>query len=425
MLHRVLGLALIAIADPPTPLLLQSQQSSLLSMHHDDYPIPAPTEDIPDQIREDAIKSFATYLGIPGNSNVLDNCLLFIFDPDQRPREEILTGHPVIDNENIKFKYIFKGQVELYRINSNLQDDNDADTEAILTHETLYILFPGEGVGGLSTFAEVDNFLFMRIIRRTIIVATTQKINQRLFQQYPCAILPMANQIIKRLSPTIRKMDFGLEWAMAEGGKALFVTGSEVRDTFVVLEGRLRSYMIDPKGKLTYYGEYERNDWIGLVEALVRYPVRSKTVIAVRDTEICKIPIDFITFLKTTFDAAAFSLLGYIGHRVGKYRFYTQSLKLSPEMQLVAGTSRRCASLSLIPAIEDMPYIPFAKEIKMHHDIFGPSVVLSWITVQEEFNLEFLDYDHEYMVETWVLSMLARHDLVIFVCSNESLQWTE
>lgn len=51
------------------------------------------------QIREDAIKSFATYLGIPGNSNVLDNCLLFIFDPDQRPREEILTGHPVIDNE--------------------------------------------------------------------------------------------------------------------------------------------------------------------------------------------------------------------------------------------------------------------------------------------------------------------------------------
>lgn len=45
----------------------------------------------------------------------------------------------------------------------------------------------------------------------------------RLFQQYPCAILPMANQIIKRLSPTIRKMDFGLEWAMAEGGKALFV----------------------------------------------------------------------------------------------------------------------------------------------------------------------------------------------------------
>lgn len=86
----------------------------------------------------------------------------------------------------------------------------------------------------------------------------------------------------------------------------------------MVLEGRLRSYMIDPKGKLTYYGEYERNDWIGLVEALVRYPVRSKTVIAVRDTEICKIPIDFITFLKTTFDAAAFSLLGYIGHRVGK-----------------------------------------------------------------------------------------------------------
>lgn len=86
----------------------------------------------------------------------------------------------------------------------------------------------------------------------------------------------------------------------------------------MVLGGRLRSYMIDPKGKLTYYGEYERNDWIGLVESLVRYPVRSKTVIAIRDTELCKIPIDFIQFLKTTFPAAAFSLLGYIASRVGK-----------------------------------------------------------------------------------------------------------
>ncbi len=45
----------------------------------------------------------------------------------------------------------------------------------------------------------------------------------RLFQQYPTAILPMANQIIRRLSPIIRRMDFAIEWALAEGGKALFV----------------------------------------------------------------------------------------------------------------------------------------------------------------------------------------------------------
>lgn len=90
-----------------------------------------------------------------------------------------------------------------------------------------------------------------------------------------------------------------------------------MRDTFVVLGGRLRSYMIDPKGRLKYYGEYEKHDWIGLVEALVRFPIRSKTVIAVRDTDICKIPVDFIAFLKTTFPMAAFSLMGYIGHRGG------------------------------------------------------------------------------------------------------------
>lgn len=44
-----------------------------------------------------------------------------------------------------------------------------------------------------------------------------------LFKKYPRSIYKMANQIIKRLSPTIRRMDFGVEWALAEGGKALFV----------------------------------------------------------------------------------------------------------------------------------------------------------------------------------------------------------
>lgn len=117
-------------------------------------------------------------------------------------------------------------------------------------------------------------------------------------------------------------------------------------------------------------------------------------------------------------------------------------------MRLVAGTSRRCASIALIPAFEEMPYMPFAMEIKLHHDLFGKctklpiyilqvqiglsnrmtvnfascgsgsTAVLSWKTVQEEFHLETLDFEHEYSVETWLMAMLSIYDLVIFVVLN-------
>lgn len=52
MLHRILGLALIAIADPPNPVLLTSSGISIqqqVSSH--EYVIPSPDEDLPDQVK--------------------------------------------------------------------------------------------------------------------------------------------------------------------------------------------------------------------------------------------------------------------------------------------------------------------------------------------------------------------------------------
>ncbi len=85
MLHRLLGLALIAIADPPSPTMLTPHQDGGGFV---EYQIPEPEQNynIPEQIRIDAISSFKRYLQVPEDCEVLDNCLVFIFDPDERPR---------------------------------------------------------------------------------------------------------------------------------------------------------------------------------------------------------------------------------------------------------------------------------------------------------------------------------------------------
>lgn len=43
--------------------------------------------------------------------------------------------------------------------------------------------------------------------------------------------------------------------------------------------------------------------------------------------------------------------------------------------------------------------------------------MISWRNVQDEFAIDDLDYSKEFTIETWIMSCLARYDLVIFVVS--------
>ena len=85
-----------------------------------------------------------------------------------------------------------------------------------------------------------------------------------------------------------------------KSGKALYKQGQIADSTYVVLAGRLRS-VIKKGEKRTLVGEYARGDLAGIVETLMKNE-RSTTVMAVRDTEVAKIPaglIDVVSGLVT------------------------------------------------------------------------------------------------------------------------------
>lgn len=58
---------------------------------------------------------------------------------------------------------------------------------------------------------------------------------------------------------------------------------------YVVLSGRLRSVIKNVAGKNEMLAEYGRGDLTGIVETLMKTS-RSSTVIAIRDTEVAKLP---------------------------------------------------------------------------------------------------------------------------------------
>lgn len=85
--------------------------------------------------------------------------------------------------------------------------------------------------------------------------------------------------------------------------------------TFIVLSGRLRSVITHHDGKKELVGEYGRGDLVGIVETLTQNP-RSTTVMAVRDTELAKLPEGLLNAIKLKFPMVVSRLINLLGHRI-------------------------------------------------------------------------------------------------------------
>ena len=83
----------------------------------------------------------------------------------------------------------------------------------------------------------------------------------------------------------------------------------------MVLSGRLRSVIQRKCGRKELVGEFGRGELCGIVETLTGSR-RSTTLLAVRDTEIAKIPGGLINSIKLRFPRVVSKLITLLGKRL-------------------------------------------------------------------------------------------------------------
>lgn len=99
-----------------------------------------------------------------------------------------------------------------------------------------------------------------------------------------------------------------------------FRQDSESDSTFIVLSGRLRSVITHSNMKKELVGEYGKGDLVGIVEMVTQTP-RSTTVMAVRDSELAKLPEGLFNAIKLRFPIVVTRLINLLGHRLlGKWK---------------------------------------------------------------------------------------------------------
>ena len=131
----------------------------------------------------------------------------------------------------------------------------------------------------------------------------------------PDVTLQLAMSVIQHISSYVRSIDFALDWVLIESGQALYRQGQEADCTYVVLSGRLRSVVQRKDGRKEMVGEYGRGELCGIVETLTGAK-RGTTLLAVRDTEIVKIPSGLINSIKLKYPRVVSKLINLLGKKL-------------------------------------------------------------------------------------------------------------
>ena len=87
--------------------------------------------------------------------------------------------------------------------------------------------------------------------------------------EHPKAICGLAYDLVQRLSPIVRQMDFALDWMELEAGRALYRQGDDADAAYIILNGRVRSVVRKSNGKKELVDEYGRGETIGLVSSTI------------------------------------------------------------------------------------------------------------------------------------------------------------
>lgn len=134
-------------------------------------------------------------------------------------------------------------------------------------------------------------------------------------RERPWTVVYIANTVVRKLSPLVRQCDYALDWMFLESGRAVYRQDEHSDSTYIVLSGRLRSIITQAHGKKEIVGEYGKGDMVGIVE-MITETSRTTTVMAVRDSELARLPEGLFNVIKLKYPAVVTKLISLLSHRI-------------------------------------------------------------------------------------------------------------
>nr|XP_037871774.1 neuropathy target esterase sws isoform X1 [Bombyx mori] len=288
----------------------------------------------------------------------------------------------------------------------------------------MFTAYPGEVEGGLAVLTGEPSFFSIRAKHFSRIGLLSKTTVYSIMRERPSVVLHIANTVVRRLSPFVRQVDFALDWVFLESGRAVYRQDEESGSTFIVLSGRLRSVITHPNGKKELVGEYGKGDLVGIVE-MVTQTRRSTTVMAVRDSELAKLPEGLFNAIKLRFPVVVTRLINLLGHRIlGSWQKPTRSLGGAPAIDS-RPLQHNFSTVAVVPVSDDVPLTAFTYELYHSLCAIGPTVRLTSDVIRKLLGLTIMDPNNEYRLSSWLAQQEDKHKVALYQCDPSLTQWTQ
>ncbi|XP_045509496.1 neuropathy target esterase sws isoform X2 [Colias croceus] len=287
----------------------------------------------------------------------------------------------------------------------------------------MFTAYPGEVEGGLAVLTGEPSFFSIRAKHFSRIGLVPKSAVYGIMRDRPSVVLHIASSVVRRLSPFVRQVDFALDWVFLESGRAVYRQDEESGSTFIVLSGRLRSVITHPNGKKELVGEYGKGDLVGIVE-MVTQTRRSTTVMAVRDSELAKLPEGLFNAIKLRFPVVVTRLINLLGHRIlGSWQKPTAGLGATAiESRPV---QHNFSTVAVVPVSDDVPLTAFTYELYHSLCAIGPTVRLTSDVIRKLLGLTIMDPNNEYRLSSWLAQQEDKHKVALYQCDPSLTQWTQ
>eukprot|EP00048_Salpingoeca_helianthica_P022628 m.19414 g.19414 ORF g.19414 m.19414 type:complete len:1129 (-) comp7582_c0_seq1:155-3541(-) len=281
----------------------------------------------------------------------------------------------------------------------------------------LRVAGPGAFVGELAVLSEIEAFSSVTATSSTTVARMKRETIVKIMEEQPNVAVRIAARVLAHLSPLVRQIDFALDWSLLESGRAVYREGDAARAAFIVLGGRVRSVCTSEQGTKQVFAEFGRNEVVGDTEMLTESP-RAATVIAVRDTELAKIPAEAVTFVKLRYPQTLSHLMSTLGRRM------LSSLSDNTSTQDIHGNLR---TIALLPVSAAVPLGAFAAKLCEALSHIGPTLHLSSSNIERLCCIRpgSSSAVDEFRLVNWLSKQEEHYRIIIYEADLALTRWTQ
>ncbi|XP_065209623.1 neuropathy target esterase sws isoform X2 [Planococcus citri] len=313
-------------------------------------------------------------------------------------------------HKDVALIYLMSGTLSVYQ---KKMDDNEEEIH-------LYTVYPGEIFGGLAVLTGEQSFFTIKTKHFSRIALISKTTIYGILRERPPVVLHLADTVVRRMSPFVRQVDFALDWVFIESGRALYRQDEESDSTYIVLSGRLRSVITHSDGRKELVGEYGKGDLIGIVE-MVTQTRRSTTIMAVRDSELAKLPEGLFNGMKLRFPIVVTRLINLLGHRIlGSWK----KPSLSPSME-INNVQSNFSTIAIVPITDDVPLTSFTYELYHSLSAIGSTLRLTSEIIRKNFGPSIMDANNEYRLISWLAQQEDHYKITLYQCDSTFTLWTQ